>query len=136
MVATLAEATGISIEDVFNGLLLAIPALTALTALAALGGLPPLRRVVAASLVGMPFLAASFFAQSSFKETALALFVLGFALSLAALSREGPDGQGRTPGPRGRRRYRPARGRLGAHLLRARALPGSASAAPSGSSSS
>ncbi|MGI8460463.1 MAG: hypothetical protein ACR2OC_02330 [Solirubrobacterales bacterium] len=99
VVATTAEATGISIEDVFNGLLLAIPALTALTALAALGGLSPLRRIIAAVLVGMPFLAASFFAQSSFKETALALFVLAFALSLAALSREGPEPAARGPNP-------------------------------------
>ncbi|HEX6117613.1 MAG TPA: hypothetical protein VFY99_10965 [Solirubrobacterales bacterium] len=91
LVATVAEATGISVEAVFNGFLLAIPALTALTALALLGGLPPVRRTVAAALVGMPFLATSFFAQSSFKETALALFVLGFALSLAALSREGTE---------------------------------------------
>ena len=97
LVATVAEGTGMSAETVFNGFLLAIPTLTALTALALLGGLPPLRRAVAAVLVGMPFLATSFFAQSSFKETALALFVLGFALSLAALSREGSDPVGSDP---------------------------------------
>ena len=53
--------------------------------------------MIAAVLVGLPFLATSFFAQSSFKETALALFVLGFALSLAALSREGPEPEGEHP---------------------------------------
>ena len=108
LVATVAEGTGLSVETVFNGFLLAIPTLTALTALALLGGLPPVRRTVAAALVGMPFLATSFFAQSSFKETALALFVLGFALSLAALSREGSDPEGSDP-----------RGSEGAHPDRA-----------------
>ena len=43
--AAAAEATGASLLDAFNGLLLAIPVLTALAALAALG-LPPGRRVV------------------------------------------------------------------------------------------
>ena len=99
LVASVAEASGIAVEEVFNGLLLAIPALTALTALAILGGLPPIRRVAAASLVGLPFLAAAFLAQSSFKESALALFVLAFALALAALSREGPTEPKEGSGP-------------------------------------
>jgi hypothetical protein len=97
VVATFAEATGISVEEVFNGLLIAIPALTSLAALTLLDRLPPVRRAVAAVLVGMPYLAVSFFAQSSFKETALALFVVAFAISLALLSREGPEGEGAHP---------------------------------------
>ncbi len=97
LVATIAEATGISVEEVFNGLLIAIAVLTSLAALALLDRLPPVRRGVAAVLVGMPFLATSFFAQSSFKETALALFVVAFAISLALLSREGPEGEGDHP---------------------------------------
>ena len=60
----------------FNGLLLAIPALTALAALSVLSGLPPWRRGVAAVLTGLPFLGASFLAQSGFKETGMALFVV------------------------------------------------------------
>jgi hypothetical protein len=91
LVAAIAEATGITVEAAFNGLMLAISALTALTSLAALRRLRALPRVVAAILVGLPFLAVSFLAQSSFKEMAIALFVLALALSLAALSREGPD---------------------------------------------
>ena len=91
LVATIAEAGGISVESVFNGLMLAVPALTALTSLALLRRLPAVRRTIAAVLVGMPFLAVSFLAQSSFKEMAIALFVLALALSLAALSREGPS---------------------------------------------
>lgn len=90
LVATVSEATGVTIQTAFNGLLLAIPALTALTALAALGALHPVLRTVAATLVGLPFLGVAFLAQSSFKETAIALFVLALALLLAALSREGP----------------------------------------------
>lgn len=90
LVAAIAEASSISVESVFNGLMLAIPALTALTSLAVLGRLPAARRAIAAVLVGLPFLVVSFLAQSSFKEMAVALFVLALALSLAALSREGP----------------------------------------------
>src|SRR3954453_12375728 len=84
--ATVAEATNASLRDSFNGLLLAIPVLTALTALGVLGRLPPPRRVIAASLVGMPYLAASFLAQSAFKETAMALLVLAFAVALRDLA--------------------------------------------------
>jgi hypothetical protein len=84
--ATVAEATNASLRDSFNGLLLAIPVLTALTALGVMGGLPPPRRVIAASLVGMPYLAASFLAQSAFKETAMALLVLAFAVALRDLA--------------------------------------------------
>lgn len=85
LVAIAAQATGADLVEAFNGLLLAIPALTALLALAALGGLPPGRRLVAASLVGLPFLAAAFLAQSAFKETAMALLLIGFALALREL---------------------------------------------------
>jgi hypothetical protein len=84
LVAVVAEATGTELDDAFNGLLVAIPALAALAALAALSELPPVRRVAAAALVGLPYLGASFLAQSAFKETAMALFVLAFAIALQA----------------------------------------------------
>jgi hypothetical protein len=90
LAAATAEVTNTSLLDAFNGLLLAIPALTALAALAALGSLPPVRRVAAASLTGLPYLAASFFAQSAFKETAMALLVLAFAVALGELGRRAP----------------------------------------------
>ncbi len=79
-----AQVTGASLVSAFNGLLLAIPVLTALTALAALERMPGGRRIAIAALVGLPYLAASFLAQSAFKETAMALFVLAFALALAS----------------------------------------------------
>jgi hypothetical protein len=87
LIGALSAATTISPEDAYNGLLLAIPVLTALTALAALGALPVGRRIVAAALTALPYLAASFLAQSGFKETAMALFLLAFALGLRELER-------------------------------------------------
>src|SRR5919109_1552566 len=84
--ASVAEATNTSLLDSFNGLLLAIPILTGLTALGVMGALSPARRVIAASITAMPFLAASFLAQSAFKETAMALLVLAFAVTLRDLA--------------------------------------------------
>ena len=97
--AAAAEATNAPLLDAFNGLLLAIPVLTALAALAALDSLPPGPRVVCASLAGLPYLGASFLAQSAFKETAMALLVLAFAVALTELGRERPSGD-RQPHPR------------------------------------
>ena len=79
-----AQVTGASLVSSFNGLLLAIPVLTGLTALGALVAMPAGRRIAIASIVGLPYLTASFMAQSAFKETTMALFVLAFALALAA----------------------------------------------------
>ena len=92
--AAAADTTNSSLLDAFNGLLLAIPVLTALAALAALGRLPPARRTIAASLTGLPYLGASFLAQSAFKETAMALLVLAFAVALGEL---GPAPARRAP---------------------------------------
>ena len=97
LVAVIAEATGTSLLNAFNGLLVAIPVLTALAALAALENLRPLPRVATAALSGLPFLAASFLAQSAFKETAMALLVLAFAVTLA-LATEGGGLPGSEPG--------------------------------------
>jgi hypothetical protein len=86
-----AQVTGTTLVSSFNGLLLAIPALTALTALGGLAEMPTPRRIAIASLTGLPYLAASFMAQSAFKETAMALFVLAFALALQSASRASDD---------------------------------------------
>ena len=87
--AVAAEPTGASLEHAFDGLLIAIPILAGLAALSALSELPPVRRVVAASLTGLPYLAAAFLAQSAFKETAMALLVLATAIALGEWAREG-----------------------------------------------
>jgi hypothetical protein len=79
---TVAALPGIGLDQAFMGLVIAIPTLTGLTALAALGDLPGGRRTLAAALVALTYLAASYFAQSAFKETAEALFVLAFAIAL------------------------------------------------------
>jgi hypothetical protein len=75
----------IDLGRAFIGQIIAITILTGLTALAALRDLGPVRRVLAAALVAIPYLAASYYAQAAFKETAEALFVLAFTLSLPGL---------------------------------------------------
>ncbi len=92
LAASLSEGTGVNLVDAFNGLLVAIPALTALAALSLLGGLAPWRRGLAACLAGLPYLGASFLAQSGFKETVMAMLVVALAVVLhLALRREGED---------------------------------------------
>jgi hypothetical protein len=77
-----AAVPGIGLGQAFVGEILAIGILTGLTALAALPGFGPGRRLLAATLVAVPYLAASYFAQGAFKETAEALFVLAVAVGL------------------------------------------------------
>jgi hypothetical protein len=88
LAVAVAAVPGIGLGQAFVGEIVAIGLLTGLTALAAVGGLGPVRRTVAATMVAVPYLAASYFAQGAFKETAEALFVLAFALLLAAISRD------------------------------------------------
>ena len=88
LTATAAHSTGVELDDAFNGLLVAVGVLAGMAALAALAELPRARRILASVLVGMPYLAASFLAQSAFKETAMALFVLAFAIALERRSIE------------------------------------------------
>jgi hypothetical protein len=82
-----AAVPGIGLAQAFIGEIFAIGVLTALTALGALRDLGPVRRALAAVLVAIPYLAASYFAQAAFKETAEALFVLAFAVGLTDLDR-------------------------------------------------
>jgi len=79
---TVATLPGIGLGQAFVGEILAIGVLTAIVALGALGDLGPARRVLAALLVAVPYLGASYYAQGAFKETAEALFVLAFAVYL------------------------------------------------------
>ena len=82
-----AAVPGIGLGQAFIGEIFAIGTLTALTALGALRDLGIVRRVFAAALVAVPYLAASYFAQAAFKEMAEALFVLAFAIALMDLDR-------------------------------------------------
>ncbi len=79
-----AAVPGINLAQAFIGEIVAIGVLTGLTAIGALGELRPGRRTLAAALVALPYLAASYFAQAAFKETAEALFVLAFTVFLMA----------------------------------------------------
>jgi hypothetical protein len=73
---------GIGLGQAFLGEIIAIGVLSGLTALGALREMAPGRRALAAAMVALPYLAASYFAQAAFKETAEALFVLAFAIFL------------------------------------------------------
>ncbi|MDX6625150.1 MAG: hypothetical protein QOE56_139 [Solirubrobacterales bacterium] len=85
-----AAVPGISLGQAFIGEIVAISVLTGLTALGALREMRPGRRLLAAAMVALPYLAASYYAQAAFKETAEALFVLAFAIFLLAPGE--PDG--------------------------------------------
>ena len=85
--AAAAELAGGNLVQGFNGVTLAVPVLAALSSLAILRELPPLRRVVGASLVALPYVVASYLAQGQFKELVQGLFLLGFALCLHELAR-------------------------------------------------
>lgn len=76
----------IGLGQAFVGQVMSISVLTALTTLAALRSLDIVRRTVAAVLVAVFYLAASYYAQAAFKETAEALFVLAFALALPRIT--------------------------------------------------
>jgi hypothetical protein len=73
---------GLSLGQAFIGEIFAIGILTGLTALGAIREIAAWRRVVGATLVAVTYMAASYFAQAAFKETAEALFVLTVAIYL------------------------------------------------------
>lgn len=77
-----AAVPGIGLGQAFLGEIVAIGVMTGLTALGALRGMTPTRRTIAAAIVAVPYLAASYYAQAAFKETAEALLVLAFAIWL------------------------------------------------------
>ena len=82
LAVAVAAVPGIGLGQAFVGEIFAIGILTGLTALGGLPGMAPGRRLLAAGLVAVPYLAASYFAQGTFKETAEALFVLAGAVTL------------------------------------------------------
>jgi hypothetical protein len=85
LAGSVAALPGIGLGQAFVGQVLAIGVLTALTALTALGDLGRWRRALAGLLVAISYLGASYYVQGAFKETAEALFVLGFAVWLHTL---------------------------------------------------
>jgi hypothetical protein len=97
LAAGIAALPGIGLGQAFVGEIFAIGILTALVTLTALDDLGPGRRALAAVLVAIPYLGASYFAQGAFKETGEALFVLAFALLLHRLEREHDRGDAGAP---------------------------------------
>jgi len=98
-----AVVPGINLGQAFLGEIIAIGVMTGLTALGALRSLSPTRRTIAAPMVALPYLAASYYAQAAFKETAEALLVLAFAIYLTTFDAgrpERPEAQARgVPSP-------------------------------------
>jgi hypothetical protein len=88
--AAIGEALGFPLIDVFVGMMIGVAALTALTALALLRELPPARRALACALVALPYLIASSLAVGGFKETIMALLIVGSVAALARVGRDGP----------------------------------------------
>ena len=97
-----ATVPGVGLGQAFLGEIVAIGVMTGLTALGALRGMTPGRRTIAAALVAIPYLAASYYAQAAFKELAEALLVLAFAIYLTTFDNQArgtpsPDTQHRAP---------------------------------------
>ncbi len=82
LAVAIAAVPGIGLGHAFVGEIFAIGIITGLTALSALPGFGPGRRLLAAVLVAVSYLGASYFAQGAFKELAQALFVLAVAVGL------------------------------------------------------
>ncbi len=88
LAVAVAAVPGIDLGRAFVGEIVAIGVLTGLTALGALRELGIARRTLGATLIALCYLAASYYAQAAFKETAEALFVLAFAILLTTISKE------------------------------------------------
>jgi hypothetical protein len=84
-VVTAKVGGGMSLVATFTAFMVAVAVAAALASLTVFGRLPAGQRTVAAFLVSLPYLGASFYVQSGFKEMAMGLFVLAFALSLREL---------------------------------------------------
>jgi hypothetical protein len=82
LAVAIATVPGIDLGQAFLGEIVAIGVITGLTALGVLRKMSPARRVLAAAMVALPYLAASYYAQAAFKETAEALLFLAFAIWL------------------------------------------------------
>ena len=85
--ATSKVVPGADLIETFAGLTGAIAVLAALTAYGALAGVRERFRGPAAVLAALPYLGAAYLAQGAFKEPMLGLALVGFALSLPALTK-------------------------------------------------
>lgn len=86
-VATVGTATGIPLDMAFAGLLIAIIPLTALVAADVLAEESLWRRAVVAATCALCYLAAAYYGEGAFKETIMALLLLGFVVHLEQVER-------------------------------------------------
>lgn len=87
--AALSFLPRLSLGPIFIGQLMAIVLLTVLTAWSAVDRLAGWRRPLAAVLIGLPYLMASYYAQAAFKELAAAMFLLAFVIALERMEPAG-----------------------------------------------
>jgi hypothetical protein len=89
MAATLASAAGIRLDNAFTALTLVVVPITALCAAGVLPRVATWRKALIGLLASLAYLAAAYYAQGSFKETMMALFLLAFVLVLRELRSDG-----------------------------------------------
>ena len=80
MVAVIAKGFDMRVDAAFAGWTMALPILSAWTALALVRRASWVKQVLAATVVGMPFLVAAYYGEGSFKEVLQAGLVLAVAL--------------------------------------------------------
>ncbi len=98
LAVAVAAVPGLDLGQAFLGEIVAIGAMTGLTALGALRTMTPLRRTIAAAMVALSYLGASYYSQGAFKELAMALFFLAFAIYLTTQEAAGHDPAGQRRG--------------------------------------
>ncbi|HET7590054.1 MAG TPA: hypothetical protein VFK14_07710 [Solirubrobacterales bacterium] len=79
LAVAVAAVPGLNLGQAFLGEIVAIGVMTGLTALGALRTMAAGRRTIAAAMVALSYLGASYYAQGAFKELAEALLFLAFA---------------------------------------------------------
>jgi len=87
LAATIAAATGMSLEHAFTGVIVAVPALLALAAADLLRDGQRVVRAALAAAVGLCYLQAGFLVQGSFKEPMEAMVLVAFVAGLYELER-------------------------------------------------
>jgi hypothetical protein len=85
--ATIGDATGMSLERSFTGVIIAVPALLALAAAVILPGGPRALLVAIAIATGLCYLQAAYLVQASFKEPMEAMMLVGTVGTLYELGR-------------------------------------------------
>ena len=84
LVGMLARCLGVEVGDAFNALLAAGPVVAALAAAGAVREASRPRRMLIGITVGIPYLIASYYAQSAFKEVLVASFLVAFVVQMRA----------------------------------------------------